>query len=84
MTKADFDILTEFEKFFLTAKDGYAGCISSYGLAKLKSIYEKEIKHTISFNPNCTRCKMDLLQKLGDIYFKEKDKRSKKNAKKDK
>lgn len=75
MTKQEFKYLSQFEENFYTAiQSNFSRNISRSNLERFSEIIEKETGKTINTNYNCSVCALNLIKKMADIYYKEKNK----------
>lgn len=75
MTKQEFKYLTQFEENFYTAlQSNFSRNISISNLEKFSEIIEKETGKPTNTNYNCSVCALNLIKKMADIYYKEKNK----------
>lgn len=75
MTKQDFKYLAQFDENFYTAiQSNFSRNISRSNLERFSEIIEKETGKTINTNYNCGICCLNLVKKMADIYYKEKNK----------
>lgn len=75
MTKQEFKYLAQFEENFYTAiQSNFSRNISSSNLEKFSEIIEKETGKPTNTNYNCSVCALNLIKKMADIYYKEKNK----------
>lgn len=75
MTKQDFNFLKNFDENFYTAiKSNFSRNISRSNLEKFSEIIEKETGKTINTNYNCGICCLNLIKKMAELYYAEKNK----------
>lgn len=75
MTKQEFKYLAQFEENFYTAiQSNFSRNISISNLEKFSEIIEKETGKPTNTNYNCSVCALNLIKKMADIYYKEKNK----------
>lgn len=75
MTKQEFKYLSQFEDNFYTAtRSNFSRNISRTNLEKFSEIIEKETGKTTNTNYNCGVCCLNLIKKMAEIYYTEKNK----------
>ena len=79
MTKQEFKYLSQFEDNFYTAtRSNFSRNISRSHLEKFSEIIEKETGKPTNTNYNCSVCALNLIKKMADIYYNEKNKKEEK------
>lgn len=75
MTKQEFKYLSQFEDNFYTAiQSNFSRNISRSNLERFSEIIEKETGKTTNTNYNCSVCALNLIKKMAEIYYAEKNK----------
>lgn len=79
MTKQEFKYLSQFEDNFYTAtRSNFSRNISRTNLEKFSEIIEKETGKPTNTNYNCSVCALNLIKKMAEIYYNEKNKKEEK------
>ena len=79
MNTKDYKYLTQFEDRFYTAtRSSFCRNLSRTVLEEFLAIYERETGKTHQMNYSCGNCQLDLVKKLGIIFYQEKEKRENK------
>lgn len=79
MTKQEFKYLSQFEDNFYTAtRSNFSRNISRSHLEKFSEIIEKETGKPTNTNYNCSVCALNLIKKMAEIYYNEKNKKEEK------
>lgn len=82
MTNKDYKYLSQYEDRFYTAtRSNFARNLSRSVLEEMNRIYENETGKTHNMNYNCGTCQLDLITRLGKIYYMEKEARETKEKK---
>lgn len=82
MTKQDLHYLSNFEDNFYTAtRSNFSRNISRSHLEKFSEIVEKETGKAQNINFNCSICALNLIKKMAELYYKEKNKNKEKEVK---
>lgn len=75
MTKQEFKYLSQFDENFYTAiQSNFSRNISRSNLERFSEIIEKETGKTINTNYNCSVCALNLIKKMAELYYAEKNK----------
>lgn len=75
MTKQEFKYLSQFEDNFYTAiQSNFSRNISRSNLERFSEIIENETGKTINTNYNCGVCCLNLIKKMAELYYAEKNK----------
>lgn len=79
MTKQELKYLSNFEDNFYTAiKSSFSRNISRSHLEKFSEIIEKETGKPTNTNYNCSVCALNLIKKMAELYYAEKNKKEEK------
>lgn len=79
MTKQELKYLSNFEDNFYTAtRSNFSRNISRTNLEKFSEIIEKETGKIQNINFNCSICALNLIKKMAELYYKEKNKKEEK------
>lgn len=74
LTQEELDKLAPYEQNMRTALHSkYLRNVGRTGLAVMIPIYERATGYRIHVNDTCGACILDFLQRLGRIYFADKD-----------
>lgn len=74
LTQKEFAAVAAYEKEMLVAvRSKYLRNVGRSGLAILIPVYERVSGTRYPVNPNCASCILRLLQRLGAIYFADKE-----------
>ena len=74
LTQEELDKLAPYEQNMRTAvRSKYLRNVGRSGLAVMIPIYERATGYRIHVNDTCGTCILDFLQRLGRIYFADKD-----------
>lgn len=75
MNNKDFIFLKKFEENFYTAiQSNFSRNISRSNLEKFSEIIEKETGKPTNTNYNCSVCALNLIKKMAELYYAEKNK----------
>ncbi len=73
LTQEEFAAVAVYEQQIQTAvRSNYLRNVGRSGLAVLVPIYERATASKLSVNGNCAACILDLLKRIGAIYFADK------------
>lgn len=79
MTKQELKYLSQFEDNFYTAtRSNFSRNISRTNLEKFSEIIEKETGKPTNTNYNCSVCALNLIKKMAELYYAEKNKKEEK------
>ena len=79
MTKQELKYLSNFEDNFYTAtRSNFSRNISRTNLEKFSEIIEKETGKIQNINLNCSICALNLIKKMAELYYNEKNKKEEK------
>lgn len=82
-TKEQFKVLEQFEKHFKTAvSSNWSRNPGAAGLQVIHSIFTTATGEKIRLNVSCGQCILNLIRDCGKLYFKDKEERTKEDAKK--
>ena len=80
MNNKDFIFLKKFEDNFYTAtRSNFSRNISRTNLEKFSEIIEKETGKIQNINFNCSICALNLIKKMAELQYKEKNKKEEKD-----
>ena len=84
LTQEELDRLAPYEQNMRTALHSkYLRNVGRSGLAVMIPIYERATGYRIHVNDTCGACILDFLQRLGRIYFADKDEINARNVDKE-
>lgn len=82
MNTKDYKYCLQYEDRFYTAtRSNFCRNLSRTVLEELNAIYERETGKTHQINYSCGNCQLDLVKKLGIIFYQEKERRETKEKK---
>lgn len=85
MTKKDYKFLSQYEDRFYTAtRSSFCRNLSRTVLEEMNRIYENETGKPHQMNFSCGNCQLDLVKRLGVIFYQEKEKQENKENKEEK
>lgn len=79
MTKQELKYLSQFEEnFYTVTRSNFSRNISRTNLEKFSEIIEKETGKIQNINFNCSICALNLIKKMAELYYAEKNKKEEK------
>ena len=79
MTKQEYLYLKTYsDRFYTATRSSFCRSLSRTVLEEMNRIYESETGKTHQINYNCGQCQLDLVKRLGIIFYQEKEKRENK------